>query len=333
MKQRGFRYCSTCKSKLQKWGRTKAGSPRWRCPKCKGTAVRDRPDLTKALMLERFVAWLLSKQSQAELGIKPRTWRKQIAWCWEVVPRPEISGEVYSILLLDGIRIGSLVCLIARTPKYVANWHWAYWESSNTWEELLKQLPAPAVVVCDGQKGILLAIGRCWPNARIQRCHFHIWQNVRSKLSLHPTTQAGQELLALTKHLLRGINTQEEAATWAKSLYGWEERWRDLLKERTLRDNPPPHKRKWWYTHGKLRSAYYQLRKLVESNQLFTYLETDLTDQPIPRFTNHVEGGINSQIRTKLKLHRGLSQQHQQRLVDWYLNSRTEAQKPTRKFL
>ena len=284
-------------------------------------------------MLERFVKWLLGKQSQAELGIKPRTWRKQIAWCWEIIPKPSISGETYSILLLDGIRVGSLVNLIARTTSFVVNWHWAGWESSNTWEELLSQLPEPTVVVCDGQKGILLAIGRVWPKARIQRCHFHVWQNVRTKLSLHPTTLAGQQLLTLTKQLLRGINTQEEAAIWIKSLYGWEERWHGLLRERTLRENPPPHKRQWWYTHGKLRSAYYQLHKLVESNQLFVYLEADLTDQPIPRFTNHVEGGINSQIRTKLKLHRGLNQTHLQRLVDWYLSSRTETKKPPRKFL
>lgn len=307
--------------------------PRWRCPKCQATGIRDRPDLAKALLLERFVAWLLGKHSQSELRIQPRTWRKQISWCWEIVPKPEVSGEAYPILLLDGIRIGSLVDLIARTPSFVVGWHWAGWESSNTWEELLKTLPAPIVVVCDGQKGILLAIGRVWPNSRIQRCHFHVWQNVRTKLSLHPTTLAGQELLALTKQLLRGINTEQEAAIWVHHLSDWEERWRSLLKERTLRDNPLPHKRKWWYTHGKLRSAYYQLHKLVESNQLFVYLETDLTDQPIPRFTNHVEGGINSQIRTKLKLHRGLSQTHQQRLVDWYLNSRTENRKPTRKFL
>ncbi len=333
MKQRGFRYCSTCQTKLQKWGKTKAGMPRWRCPKCQATGIRDRPDLAKALLLERFVAWLLGKHSQSELRIQPRTWRKQISWCWEIVPKPEVSGEAYPILLLDGIRIGSLVDLIARTPSFVVGWHWAGWESSNTWEELLKTLPAPIVVVCDGQKGILLAIGRVWPNSRIQRCHFHVWQNVRTKLSLHPTTLAGQELLALTKQLLRGINTEQEAAIWVHHLSDWEERWRSLLKERTLRDNPLPHKRKWWYTHGKLRSAYYQLHKLVESNQLFVYLETDLTDQPIPRFTNHVEGGINSQIRTKLKLHRGLSQTHQQRLVDWYLNSRTENRKPTRKFL
>lgn len=128
----------------------------------------------------------MGKQSQTELPhrLTDRTWRKQTSWCWDVVPKPERTGEIYPIILLDGIGIGSLVCLIARTPTAVIGWHWAGWESSNTWGKLLEQLPAPAVVVCDGQKGILLAIARVWPQARVQRCIFHVWQNIRVKLTL-----------------------------------------------------------------------------------------------------------------------------------------------------
>ena len=182
MKQRGFRYCSTCNSKLQKCGKTPAGTQRWRCPNCTATQVKLRPDLSRAFVLERFVNWLLGKQSQTELnppdGVTDRTWRNQTAWCWGIAPYPEQTGEVYPVILLDGIGIGSLVCLIARTPDHAIGWYWVGWESSNTWEKLLKQFPSPIAVVCDGQKGILLAISRCWPNVRIQRCIFHVWQNI-----------------------------------------------------------------------------------------------------------------------------------------------------------
>ena len=107
----------------------------------------------------------------------------------------------------------------------------------------------------------------------------------------------------------------------------------DLIKARTYAINPNPSQRKWWYTHRGLRSAYRQLDKLLKDNQLFTYLEPDLTTELIPRTTNYVEGGINSQLRTKLKLHRGLNQTHQQRLVEWYLYTRTKDQKPPRNCL
>jgi len=335
MKQRGFRYCPTCRTRLQKRGLTKAGTQRWLCPRCAKSATKPRADLRRALTLERFVRWLLGKQSQVELPSRStdRTWRNQTSWCWGISPRPDLTGEVYPTVLLDGIRVGSQVNLIARTAGSVIDWHWAVWETSYSWEELLSKLPAPTVVVCDGQKGVLLAIARVWPKTRIQRCIFHVWQNIRTKLSLHPQTEAGRELLSLVKELLKGIYTKEEALIWQAKLMAWGEHYDSLIRERTYAPALRPSKHQWWYTHGRLRSAYKQLDKLLKDNQLFTYLETDLTTEPIPRTTNYVEGGINSQLRTKLKLHRGMSEQHQRRLVDWYLYSRTNDPKPPRNFL
>lgn len=339
MKQRGFRYCSTCHTKLQKWGKTKAGTPRWRCPQCASTNIRARPDRAKALRLEQFVTWLLGKQSQTETAGSAnaaRTWRMQTAWCWDIVPKPALTGQQYPILLLDGIRVGSLVCLIARTSAYVVAWHWAPYEASTTWDKLLVKLPAPTVAVCDGQKGVLLAIVRCWPDVRIQRCHFHVWQNMRAKLTLNPQTAAGRQLLQLARGLLKGLLTLEQANLWIRYLETWEQTHGSFLKERTYAENRRPGTRQWRYTHERLRSAYRQIAKLLRDDQLFTYLDETLqeqTKQPIPRTTNYVEGGINSQLRTKLKLHRGMSETHQRRLVEWYLYTRTEEPKPTRKFL
>lgn len=335
MKQRGFRYCNACKSKLQKWGKTPAGTQRWRCPNCTNTQVKLRPDLSRAFQLERFVSWLLGKQSQAELklpgSVTERAWRDQTSWCWDVAPYPKHTGEVYPVILLDGIGVGSMVCLIARTPEFVIGWEWVCWESSHTWSKLLQQFPSPTVVVCDGQKGILLAIARCWPKTRIQRCIFHVWQNIRVKLTLHPQTEAGRELLQLTRDLWK-VKTQEQALGWRQQLEVWYSHYGEFIRERTYKTETEPGRRRWWYTHRNLRSAYKQLAKLLGDNQLFAHLEP-LTDVLIPRTTNYVEGGINSQLRTKLKLHRGMSEEHQRRLVEWYLYNRTEEPKPTRKFL
>lgn len=320
---------------MQKRGKTAQGKQRWLCVNCSQSRSLGHETQKQGRLLDRFVAWLLGKQSQTELpsGLTDRTWRNQTSWCWKIIPKPQLTGEVYPIILLDGIKVGGLVNLIARAPRAVVDWHWAAWESSYTWEELLQQLPAPAVVVCDGQKGVLLAIARCWPKTRIQRCIFHVWQNTRTKLSLHPQTEAGRELLSLSKILLKGITTKQSAQKWQNQLKSWEKRHSNLIRERTYADNPLASQHKWWYTHGRLRSAYKQLEKLLKDDQLFTYLETNLTSEPIPRTTNYLEGGINSQLRTKLKLHRGMSEDHQRRLVEWYLYSRTEDPKPPRNFL
>ena len=320
---------------MQKRGKTTQGKQRWLCVSCSQSRSLGHETQKRGRLLDHFVAWLLGKHSQTELptGSTDRTWRNQTNWCWQIVPKPALTGEVYPVILLDGIRIGSQVCLIARTPEYVIGWTWAGWESSTTWEKLLEQLPAPSVVVCDGQKGILLAIARCWPNTRVQRCHFHVWQNVRVKLTLHPQTEAGQELLQLTRVLLKGITTTEKALEWQAALKSWEQRYGSFIRERTYNPDPRPGQRNWRYTHERVRSAYRQLAKLLRDNQLFIYLDETVTTVPIPRTTNYVEGGINSQLRTKLKLHRGMSEEHQRRLVEWYLYGRTEAPKPPRNFL
>lgn len=332
MKQRGFRYCATCSHKLQKRGKTAAGTQRWLCPSCHISGIRPRADLAQALLLDRFVGWLLGKQSQDELAVAARTWRSQTAWCWEVMPRSPAVSEVHPVIILDGIRVGSLVCLIARTPRAVMVWRWVGWESSVTWGTLLASIPAPTVVVCDGQKGILKALAAHWPETRIQRCLFHVWQNIRAKLTLHPQTKAGQTLLQLTRDLW-SVRTKQQALVWQHRFAAWEQEYGDFIRKRTYFEQPVSHRRRWWYTHRGVWSASRQHKKLVSGDQLFVYLEDTLTPEPIPRTTNYVEGGINSPLRTQLKLHRGLNQLHRQRLVEWYLYTRTTNPKPPRNCL
>lgn len=319
---------------MQKRGKTAAGTQRWLCLHCAKSHALGHETQKQGRQLDRFVDWLLGKRSQAELRVSDRTWRKQTEWCWSIAPMPVLTGEACSILLLDGIRVGSLVCLIARTPQYVVAWAWVPYEAGTTWDTLLERFPEPVAVVCDGQKGILVSIHRNWPTTAIQRCHFHVWQNVRSKLTLFPQTEAGKHLLLLTKILLKGLYTKEEAERWQAKLNTWGAIYGDFIRERTVNPNPRPGQRKWRYTHERVRSAYRQLAKLLKDDQLFTYLGKELqaqtNRQPIPRTTNYVEGGINSQLRTKLKLHRGMTETHQRRLVEWYLYTRTENPKPPR---
>jgi hypothetical protein len=176
---------------------------------------------------------------------------------------------------------------------------------------------------------MLGAIAQCWPGTQIQRCTWHVWQNVRAKLTLHPTTSAGQALLALT-HALWNVTDLDGAQQWRQRLNDWLTQYGVFIRQRTWYEAPLSGRRRWWYTHRGVRSAARQLEKLAYSGQLFTYLEPELAPGPIPRTTNYVEGGVNSPIRTQLKYHRGLTQLHRQRLVEWYLTSRTKDPKPTR---
>lgn len=331
-KKRKYNYtCPDCKNKLQKWGKTKAGAQRWRCPNCSNTNTKPRQDLTKKLLLQRFIKWLLGKQSQVELnhGLTDRAWRKQIEWCWGIIPRPKVNSIPETILLIDATRVGNQVCFIARNTKHIINWLWFSHEYSFPWEMLFKIIPEPLVIVCDGQKGMLIAIARTYHNVHIQRCLNHVRMNLQVKLTRNPQTQAGIDLKYHFKTIWE-VKTLDQADQWIKQFKLIYTKHFEFLKQRTYLDKPRINQRKWWYTHRSVRSAYRQIDKLIKNQQLFTYLDEKLlkqVDQPIPKTTNYLEGGINSQLKHLLRIHRGLNQTHEQRLVDWYLYSKSTSQK------
>lgn len=325
MKQRGFRYCSECKNKLQKRGKTAAGKQRWLCRFCQQSLTKPRLDLSKDFVLEKFVVWLLDKHNQDEQKQAGRTFRSQTSWCWGITPPSPLTGEIHHAIIVDGIRTGGMVCLIARTTSYVIAWKWVPYESSQYWLELFRMLPQPKYIVCDGQKGLLKALSICWTEIIIQRCRFHTWLNIRTKLTLHPESLAGQDLLNLAQGLLH-VRTKRQARRWKRQLKFWYRKHQDFVNERTIKINPKPRQRKWRYTHERLRSAYHQLHKCADDLLRSSYR----SNPELPSTTNHIEGGINSQIRTNLKAHRGMPAAHQMRLVDWYLYSRTEEPKPPR---
>lgn len=242
------------------------------------------------------------------------------------MPVPHVlTGEIHHTIIVDGIRVGGSVCLIARTVKYVIAWQWVPYESSRYWTELFQLLPPPTYVVCDGQKGLLRAVALCWPTSVVQRCRFHALLNVRAKLTLHPESSAGESLLQLARDL-QHIRTRRQARRWKRQLKRWYGKHHRFVNARTVKLNPKPRQRGWRYTHERLRSAYRQLARIQDDLLRSNYRP----DPGLPGHTNHVEGGINSQIRTKLKLHRGMTNEHQKVLVNWYLYTRTEYKKAPR---
>ena len=181
---------------------------------------------------------------------------------------------------------------------------------------------------------MLLTLKTLWSATILQRCRFHAWLNVKAKLTLHPESIAGQQLLALTRELLH-VHRKREARLWKSKLRRWHRKHRSYIDQRTIHPTPAKGQRKWRYTHYRTRSAYRQLYKLRDD-----LLRSSYRPHPsLPRNTNFLEGGINSPLRTLIKNHRGMSYEHQMKLVEKYLFSRTEAaeirsnsgQKPPRK--
>ncbi|CAH0176834.1 hypothetical protein SRABI83_01328 [Arthrobacter sp. Bi83] len=89
----------------------------------------------------------------------------------------------------------------------------------------------------------------------------------------------------------------------------------------------------WWYTHDRLRKAYRLLERLSQAGTLFTYLEAEYAGLDIASTTNRIEGGTNAQLRLLLRAHRGTSEEHQKRAIEWYLYLHSEQPRPPTKLI
>jgi hypothetical protein len=323
MKKNGYRYCKLCGNKLKKKGFTSQGKQRWCCKKCNKSFIFERSDLKARYRSLRFKKWIISTKTQNELTEASRTFRLHSSNEWKqhiVIPE---TGEVHKIILIDGIRIDDECCLIARTPDFVIGWLWCSYESSQSWSDLLVKFPPPKYIVCDGQNGMQLSISKIYRNTSVQRCLFHVMKNIRSKLTMHPKTEAGIVLYGIARDLMR-VNDEMGSRWWTTNLMEWHKKYVSFIDEKTYLDltTYEKYQRKWWYTHKNLRSAYKQLISLLQDDYLFTFLKHP--EDNVPSTTNYMEGGINSQLRTLLKAHRGMKKEHQKKLVEEYLYSRSE---------
>ena len=318
--------CLLCDTKLVKNGKTAAGTQRWKCPTCGASSTRTREDVTRKHQLEKFLAWLLGKNSQTQSAGKQHrsTFSRHTAWCWRVSPELPKVAIPPKYVIIDGTYIGSWCLLIATDERQIPlAWQWCATESQAAWEALLKQIPAPLVVVCDGGSGIRAAIREQWPDTLTQRCIFHVWLNMRTHLTLNPRTPAGQALLEIGRHL-RKVTTPDEAITWMQHLNDWHTVYGYLTCERSYakRQLPggvwdSPTGKKWWYTHDRLRKAYNLLAELQRRDHLFTYLKVGG-----PKTTSRLEGGVNAVIKESLRQHRGMTNEHQKRAAEWVLIER-----------
>ncbi|WP_246958404.1 IS1249 family transposase [Brachybacterium sp. Marseille-Q7125] len=321
--------CGVCGLKLVKSGVTSAGRTRWRCRSCGASTTRQREDVTRRADLAAFLAWLLGSAPQGATPTLGRAFRRRTAWCWNVeVPRPPVTGEIHDVVVLDGTYFQHWGLLIATNGKDVIDWQWCDREKAIAWLQILQRHPAPALVVIDGGTGLKKAIDQAWPDTRVQRCYFHIYQALRRHLTLSPRLPAGKELLALTRALMR-VEDLDQAAAWLGEYVAWEARWDGFLRHRSYAskhyERPAGVRpdRPWWYTHRRLRSARSLLRHLIRSRTLFTWLDPELPQRkpPWPRTTSSLEGGPNRALKELFSRHRGLPDEHARRAAEWKLNS------------
>ena len=158
--------------------------------------------------------------------------------------------------------------------------------------------------VIDGIRGLAQAL---WP-IPVQLCQFHQILTVRHYLTQDPDLDASRELLLLVNNI-----TRMDKESFVGAFNQWYERNKETVNERVhdkrLKKKTPP------YMRPRLRSAYLSVKRNM--SLLWTFY--DYPNTGLPNTNNGLEG-IFSDIKTKLRVHSGLSKENRKKLIDEYLS-------------
>lgn len=202
--------CTTYSSiYIKKNGHTPSGKQRYLCLSCKTSFTYSYTDKYKDFHL--FLDYILHPYTQHDYSIPPRTLRSRITPYWAYWPLPSRVYDTYDVVFVDGIYLKrDCVILIATTPTHILGWYIARNENTQAWINLLSTISAPILVVTDGGQGFRRACKTVWPTTRIQRCLFHVYNQIKTLTTCKPRLKPGKELLHIARQLLT-ISTYDHA--------------------------------------------------------------------------------------------------------------------------
>ena len=158
-------------------------------------------------------------------------------------------------------------------------------------------------VVIDGMRGLAQAL---YP-IPVQMCQFHQIMIVRRYLTQDPDIEASIELLCLIKEI-----TRMDKESFIGAFEEWYERNKDALNERIndrrIKRKTPP------FMRPRLRSAYLSIKRNMQL--LWTFYDHPETGLPN---TNNALEGVFSDIKSKTRVHSGISRDNRKKLLDEYI--------------
>ena len=160
--------------------------------------------------------------------------------------------------------------------------------------------------VIDGMRGLAQAL---YP-IPVQMCQFHQIMIVRRYLTQDPDIEASIELLCLIKEI-----TRMDKESFIGAFEEWYERNKDTLNERVndrrIRRKTPP------FMRPRLRSAYLSIKRNMQL--LWTFYDHPETGLPN---TNNALEGVFLDIKSKTRVHKGISRNNRKKLLDEYIKRR-----------
>lgn len=294
------------------------GKSRYFCKNCGSYFTDRRPHIAEKNMFVWFRRWVREKQSIPQIsqssGYSERTLKRYFYKILPTCPTWQIQKREKVNLLIDGTYFANKVCLLLyrdNNIKMTILYRLAQRESLRDLMEDLRAIRDVGIdvesVTCDGAANILKAVRNVFPEAIIQRCTFHIANEVCLRLTKKPKSEAAQELRELVGYLNK-VSTHVEAQLWMQAFVDWRTKYNSFINQKTTDEQSG----RWWYTHKTLHQSASHIERALPN--MFCYLFSE----KIPKTSNSIEAFFGH-LKDHLRLHRGLSNKHFKDFIKWYL--------------
>jgi hypothetical protein len=281
------------------------GIQKWKCKDCFKYFQANRKALPKE---ELFCSFVFHKQTFTELSeayhMKVETLQK--IFDEYVLPKKiHRPREIY--LVVDGTYFGetgtpNAFCLVVFRDQENQEdiwWKFCNVETYEVYKEGKDNLISLGYVIKGVTADGLPLIRSVFRGIPFQMCLVHMERIILRGTTKFPLLEAGKVLLAISG-TLHTTNKNELRRRVVK----YKEMYFDFLNEKAVSLETG----ETWYVHRELRKAFHSLYNL------FPYLFTYESDSRIPKTTNSIEGHFYH-IKTRVRVHHGLSLQRKQKLV------------------
>ena len=296
----------------------RAGYSRYFCKNCNSYFTDRRPSVTQSNMFVWFESWVRDKQSIPQIsktsGYSERTLKNYFYKILPTCPTWQIQKREKVNLMIDGTYFTNKVCLLLYRDyniKMTILYRLTDREALRDLKEDLRAIKDVGIeiesVTCDGAANIIKAVREVCPGAVIQRCTFHIANEICTWLTKKPKSDAARELRHLVQMLSR-INNHIEAQYWMKEFMDWEDKYHEYISEKSIDEVSG----RWWYTHKMLHRSVTHIKRAIP--YMFNYTRYSA----IPKTSNSIESFFGH-LKDHLRLHRGLSEEHFKDFIKWYL--------------
>lgn len=158
----------------------------------------------------------------------------------------------------------------------------------------------PLFITTDGERSVTRAMRLIWPNAKLQRCLYHIQHEGMRWLRTYPKTTAGKELRTILSKL-SAIKTLQERDQFIHIYLTWVDTYEAFV-----------------LALPRTEIAYKDLRRtMVLINNAMPDLFHYLTNNNVHSTTNALEG-FHSRLKSDYHRHRGLIKKHRIQFIHWY---------------